>query len=119
MKRRSALIIESDAQSAKLLSTVLEREGWLVIVSHSVEGGRRLLDVMRTDLIVLEPGSSHDVAVGYVYALRRASADSVPIVIVSSVNDWSPLPPGCLGFVRKPIDITTFPAQLTTFLEGS
>ncbi len=118
MKRRSALIIEPDAQSAKLLSRILERDGWLVIVAHSVEGGRRLLDAMRTDVILLEPGGPHDAAVGHVYALRRASSDSVPIVVVSSDNDWSSLPPGCVGYVRKPIDIATFATQLAAFLEG-
>jgi DNA-binding response OmpR family regulator len=113
----SALIIEPDAQSAKLFSTVLEQAGWVVVVAHSVEAGRRLLGVLRTDLIVLEPGGAMESRLGHVYSLVKASGSTVPIAIVSSANGWLPLPAGCVGYLRKPIDVATFATELAALLE--
>ena|SRR5689334_9018555 len=118
MARRSALIVDSDAGSAKLASLLLEQVGWLALVAHSVDAGRRVLDLLQVSVVVLEPGPSHERGVAYLHAFR-AAFPQLPIAIVST-NGWDAIAEreGC-HFIRKPLDVATFATQLIAIVEGS
>ena len=120
---RTALVIDPDPQSAKLVAVVLESEGWQVQVPATfVDAERALLTGARPDVILIElmPLTS---GLAFVETIkRRPATKSIPIVAVSSFNGDDVqrviVEAGCSGYFRKPIDVTTFAADLDLMLGG-
>jgi len=110
-------VIDTDANSAKLLAVVLERAGCLVVVTHSVEAAKRLLDLLRFHIMVLEPGTLRDIGLDHAHALQRHTRGETPLVIVSSSADWADV--RCAGYFQKPIDVAKFATNLLSILEGT
>jgi two-component system cell cycle response regulator DivK len=117
---RSALLIDDDEPSLKLQRVVLEAEGWVVIAVRTPNEAAELLRTMRADVIVTDlfPPNPIDT----IRDLRRAAADT-PIVAVTARNgpetEFQALAAGCSRFLRKPIDVGTFAAQLEPYCGGS
>lgn len=113
----SVLLIDADAPSLKLERIVLEEADWRVIAVPSAAAALDVLTRTRphlivTDLPVQEPFE-------YITDLRVAALDT-PIVVVTAIGgpatEFRTLSAGCVGFIRKPIDVTTFASQLAAFL---
>jgi two-component system cell cycle response regulator DivK len=113
----SVLLIDSDEPSRKLARLVLEEAKWRVVVVGSTGAARALLAETTPDLIVTEI----EAVDGYAQVTElRLSALDVPIIAVTSLrgprSELRAFTAGCSGFIPKPIDITTFPAQLLAFV---
>lgn len=114
----SVLLIDRDPPSVKLARLVLEDAGWNVITASSVEVALDLVARVRpllvvTDLVPPDPFAA-------ITNLRRVLRDT-PIVAVTSLDgpsiELGALSAGCDGYLRKPIDVSTFASQLRTFIK--
>jgi two-component system cell cycle response regulator DivK len=113
----TVLLIDSDEPSRKLARLLLEEARWRVVAVESAEAARGVLAEMTPDLIVTEI----EAVDGYAQITElRLSALDVPIIAVTSHRgprtELRAFTAGCSGFIQKPIDITTFPAQLLAFI---
>lgn len=118
--RRSVLLVDDDEPSVKLARVVLEDAGWRVYAAPNLERAERLLASAVPALVVTE--LLRPDPFGHLSKLRLAALD-IPIVAVTARSgpgtEFRTLMAGCVGFIRKPIDITKFSNQLLAFLGGS
>lgn len=107
------LIVDDDAASAKLLTVLLQSDGYHTRTADSAEQALLLLQDLRPCAIVVDlvlPLMS-----GLLLA-QRLKADprtrDVPVIAVTAVNGGElerlALEAGCQAFVRKPIDPASF-----------
>jgi two-component system, cell cycle response regulator DivK len=110
----SVLLIDDDERSLKLARVVLEEAGWVVMSAPTFE--EAILE-KSPQLIVIELAKPAPFAL--VTNIRLAVLDT-PIVAVTSLDgpqtEFRALTAGCSGFIRKPIDVTTFATQLLAFI---
>jgi CheY-like chemotaxis protein len=114
------LIIEDDPQSARLVTRVLEREGYETIVATEGLTGLKIAGQGDIDLILLDLGlpdiSGHTIA-----ALINRIPGNIPVVAVTASADHASerraLTFGCDGYITKPIDTRAFPGQIGVFLK--
>jgi two-component system cell cycle response regulator DivK len=116
---RSVLIIDNDEPSVKLARTVLEAEGWRIMHASRGEHASAVLKSVRPSLIVTALSVPVHAAFELVRELRT-QARNIPIIAVTALNgpetELAALRAGCSGYIRKPIDISTFSAQLSAYL---
>jgi two-component system cell cycle response regulator DivK len=115
------LLIEDNIQNRYLATFLLEKSGFTVIPATDGRLGVELAARARPDLILLDidlPGMD-----GYAVAEKlRANPElrSIPIIAVTSyamVGDRERvLAAGCDGYIEKPINPTTFVAEIRQFL---
>jgi DNA-binding response OmpR family regulator len=115
----SLLIIDNDEPSVKLARTVLEADGWRIMHAPDGEHAYAVLNSVRPSLIVTALSVPIRNALELVRELRT-QARNVPIIAVTALNgpdtELAALQAGCSGYIRKPIDISTFSAQLSAYL---
>jgi CheY-like chemotaxis protein len=115
------LVVDDNATNLKLASEVLELEGYQVLRANDAEDALTVLRHERPDLILM------DIAMPGMDGLeltRRLKADvllqSIPIVALSAFamkgDDEKAIESGCDGYITKPINTRTFPAQVRAFL---
>ncbi|MDX1663207.1 MAG: response regulator [Candidatus Promineifilaceae bacterium] len=117
------LYIEDDIGSQRLVSRVLENKGYDVVIASEGLQGIHLARESRPSLILMDlnlPGMN-----GREITTRLRSLpnfERIPIVALTA--NTSPghreqaLAAGCDGFLTKPINISSFPDEVTSFLEG-
>jgi signal transduction histidine kinase len=114
------LHIEDDAGSRLLVRKVLAAAGHEVLDASSGLEGVRLAKQSAPDLVIVDLNIPD--LDGYEVALRLRGTDSlssVPIVAITAEGDReTSLAVGCDGFIEKPIDVRSFPAQIERFLGG-
>jgi signal transduction histidine kinase len=116
--------VEDDPASVRLVRRVLESAGCQVI---SVSDGLSAIEVAKRempDLILMDINISG--LDGYEVTTRLRSIRQmreVPIIAVTAAtlkgDRERSLIAGCSGYIPKPIDVDTFPAQLCSFLRGT
>jgi two-component system, cell cycle response regulator DivK len=119
--KKSALLIEDNAQNLYLVTYLLESHGYIVVAASNGARGIELARESRPSLILLDiqlPGVD-----GYAVArmLRQeAEMRQVPIVAVTSYamagDREKALAAGCDGYLEKPIDPETFVSQIEEIL---
>ena len=120
MKSR-ILVVDDNATNLKLASEVLEMEGHEVLRAVDAEDALAVLRLHVPDLILM------DIALPGMDGLeltRRLKVDArlrtVPIVALSAFamkgDEEKALASGCDGYITKPINTRTFPAQVQNFL---
>jgi CheY-like chemotaxis protein len=116
---RSVLIIDNDEPSVKLARTVLEPDDWRIIHAPDGEHAYAVLKSVRPSLIVTALSVPIRAAFELVRELRTQARD-IPIIAVTALNgpetELAALHAGCSGYIRKPIDISTFSAQLSAYV---
>lgn len=118
------LLIEDNEQNRYLLSYLLERHGYEV---HCASEGRRGIEiaVQLTPKVILL-----DIQLPVLdgYSVARALRDhsqlrDTPIIAVTSYampgDHEKALQAGCSGYIEKPIDATTFVAEMESILQRS
>jgi signal transduction histidine kinase len=99
---------------------VLAAAGHEVLDAASGLEGVRLAKTSQPDLVIVDLNIPD--LDGYEVALRLRGTDSlasVPIVAITAEGDReTSLAVGCDGFIEKPIDVRSFPAQIQRFLGG-
>jgi len=110
------LVIDDDAASRDLLSRILERDGYRVVVAASGADGLDLTHRLRPDAITLDvmmPEMN-----GWT-VLSTLKADpvlkSIPVLLISIVDEASTaMAMGASNFIAKPVD----PQRLLAIMSG-
>jgi two-component system cell cycle response regulator DivK len=120
--QRTILLIEDNEQNRYLVSYLLEKHGYTVVCASDGKRGIQVALSLEPALILLDiqlPGMD-----GYAVAraLRGyATLRQVPIIAVTSYampgDQEKALESGCTGYIEKPIDPSTFVAQMERNLQ--
>lgn len=118
------LIIEDNAQNRYLLSFLLEKNGYEVIVACDGPAGIHTARFSKPNLVLLDiqlPGLD-----GYTVARTLKSTPEtahIPIVAITSYamagDREKGLEAGCDGYMEKPIEPTTFAQEIARYLTPS
>jgi CheY-like chemotaxis protein len=117
------LVVEDNLTNQLLTSSVLEREGFQVVLAESSEDALRLLTANRPDLILMDvqlPGTD---GLTFTRALKAAPETAgIPVVALTAHamngDREDALAAGCAGYISKPINTRTFGAQVQRFLRN-
>ncbi len=124
MNRSSILVVDDNPTNLKLVSDVLEFEGYAILKAEHAEEAQVVLQSNRPDLILM------DIALPGMDGLtltRRLKADAVlgriPIVALTAFamkgDEQKALDAGSDGYITKPIDTRTLPDQVAGWLPGA
>lgn len=115
------LIVDDNATNLKLASEVLGMEGHSVLRAGDANEALAILRNSRPDLILMDialPGMDGLELTRQLKA--RPDLAGVPIVALSAFamrgDEERALSAGCDGYITKPINTRTFPAQVTAYL---
>lgn len=118
------IIVEDQPDNLKLLTTLLTIKGHLVV---GLPSGHRLLDVMRTqqpppELVLLDiqlPGRDGYELLEELKSLPERSWKVVALTAHALPEDRARAgAAGFDGYITKPIDVRTFPAEVARYLGG-
>lgn len=117
------LYVEDDPGSQILVSRVLMAEGYQVLLADSGLEGIRMANTERPDMILMDINISDLDGYEVTTKLRSVKAlKNIPIVALTANvlkgDKERALIAGCTGYISKPIDVDTFPAQVKNFLQG-
>lgn len=119
---RKILVVDDMPESIRLVKKVLEVRGYKVIEAQTGADAINTAQTEFPDLILMDvrlPGG-----IDGLEATRRIKALSqlahIPILAMTAsvrLEDmhWA-LDAGCVGFIRKPIDINEFPKQVAQYI---
>ncbi len=119
---RTILVVDDKEENRRLLRKVLTRRGYAVIEVASGEEALESVSQERPDLVLMDIRLRE--GIDGIETTRRIKAmpelAHIPIVaITASVTPddmQRALDSGCSGFIRKPIDVETFPSQVAGYL---
>jgi putative two-component system response regulator len=101
------LVVDDDPQGRGVLSRILQEYGYVCRVASEVREARRVLELMRPDLVLSDvrmPGDSGITLLEYI----RAEFPFLPVVLVSGLQGidvaMGALELGAYGWVSKPFD---------------
>ena len=119
---RKALVVEDDADIVELVSLYLAKDGWDV---ESVADGKRALEKARRgsyQLIILDiqlPGRDGYELLEELKGLPERSWKVVALTAHALPEDRTRASAaGFDGYITKPIDVRTFPAEVARYLGG-
>ncbi|MBK6325638.1 MAG: hybrid sensor histidine kinase/response regulator [Chloroflexi bacterium] len=125
MTEKSAriLYIEDDHASRRLVERVLTSRGYEVLVATEGLEGINLAREQKPQLILMDINLPNMDGREITTRLRSLpNFSNVPIVAltanISAGSRELALAAGCTGFMTKPIDVATFPADVERFLQG-
>lgn len=116
------LVVDDNATNLKLASEVLEMEGHEVLRAEDADAALIHLSQCRPDLILMDialPGMDGLELTRLIKTNPQTS--DVPIVALSAFamkgDEEKALASGCNGYITKPINTRTFPAQILSYLQ--
>jgi two-component system, chemotaxis family, chemotaxis protein CheY len=114
---KTALIVEPDPQSAKLLGVVLQQAGFETQAVGSAEAAMTLLGSLRFHVVITELELPVMTGLGLIQAIRSTPAiQETPIVVATSNHGHETKrvarAAGCNKFTAKPIEGASFGAQV-------
>jgi two-component system cell cycle response regulator DivK len=118
------LVIEDNPDSAELEKRVLAARGFDVLAAADAETGLQLAVDEQPDAIVLDlglPDADGQTLVGW---MRRVPALAhTPIIACTAWPEETARQMveayGCDGYIRKPISVSTFAAQIAAYLRAA
>ena len=118
------LLVEDNASNQLLVRAVLEPAGFRVEVASTATQALEHLKTQTPSLILMDlelPGKD---GLSLTRLLKSMSpTTAIPVVAMTSHTSlqWrnDALEAGCTGFISKPIDVHTFPARVSEFLDGA
>lgn len=115
------LVVDDNPTNLKLASELLEMEGYEVLRASDAEEAQSILGEARPELILMDialPGMD-----GLALTRKLKSTPGlahVPIIALSAFamkgDEEKALASGCNGYITKPINTRTFPAQIKEHL---
>ncbi len=115
------LLIEDNEKNAYLVTFILGKYGYEVIHARDGESGISLACQIKPDLILLD--IQLPVMDGYAVARELTGKENlrgIPIVAVTSYamsgDRERIMSTGCVGYIEKPINPTTFMAEIKNYL---
>ena len=119
--KATILVIEDNERNMYLVAFILEKSGYQVIQARDGQAGIALARQIKPDLILLD--IQLPVMDGYAVArelTKNGELRDTPLVAVTSyamVGDRERvLAAGCVGYIEKPINPTTFVAEIEQYL---
>jgi two-component system, cell cycle response regulator DivK len=118
------LIVEDNEKNLKLVRDILEYRGHRTIEATTAEEGIELAASQLPDLILMDirlPGMDGMAALEVLRADPRTAGIAIVAVTASVMpEDRDRFAEGGFdGFIEKPIDVKSFPAQVQSFLDGA
>jgi CheY-like chemotaxis protein len=115
------LVVEDNEANQLLACSVLEREGFRVVVAGNAKEAMERLSTQKPDLILMDVQLPGEDGLGLA---RRLKADprtsTIPIVALTAhamVGDKEEaLAAGCAGYIPKPINTRTFGGQVRQYI---
>jgi two-component system cell cycle response regulator DivK len=118
------LCVEDNPENRTLLRRILAAEGYAVSEASNAFEALQIALVQPPDLVLLDVNMPH--VDGLTLAARLKSYPSlvhVPVVAITANvmrgDRERSLSAGCDGYIQKPIDVDTLPAQVARFLHPS
>ena len=118
------LYIEDNPDNRKLVSRVLNAEGFTVFSAEDAPEGFTILQTQTPDIILMDiqlPGID-----GYTMTTelrKKEQLNKVPIVAltanVMSDDEQKSLQAGCNGFILKPINVDKLPDQVRSYIQNA
>ena len=118
------LVVEDDQASRRLVTAILELEGYDVEVATTAAQASRLIIERGPDLILMDVQLPGEDGLSFT---RRLKADpltaGIPIVavtaLVTSGDRERTIAAGCDGYLAKPVDTRTFASDIRRFLRST
>jgi len=121
MSGEKILLVEDNEVNRRLAEFLLRSQGYEVLEAASAEQAFEILATERPDLIVMDIQLPD---MDGLEATRRLKEDpllrNIPVVAVTSFamtgDHESAVAAGCIGYITKPIDKTTFIGEIASHL---
>jgi CheY-like chemotaxis protein len=115
------LLVEDNPANQLLTSSVLEREGFQVLVAESSVDALAHLTTNMPDLILMDVQLPGVDGLSFTKALKSTPETAgIPVVALTAHamngDREQALAAGCAGYISKPIDTRTFAAQVQLYL---
>ena len=117
---KTALVIEDNEDNMKLITFILEKNGYSTIMAENGKTGIELAIKERPDFILLDIQLPDVDGMEVLKAIRGSEANGeIPIIAITSYamsgDREKLLQAGCNGYIEKPIDPETIIAQIKQF----
>ena len=114
--QRKLLIIDDEEDLCLLLKDYFIKKGYEVYISHTLNGGRELLDATRADVVFLD----NNLPDGIGWDMAPGIAKSLPetyLVLVSAFHPSAPVMPEGANYrvIEKPISLAELNRQFAGF----
>lgn len=117
------LVIEDNAQSARLVAKILRQHGHDVLVAEDGETGLTMVFEHPLDLVLVDlglPDIDGQTVVGVIR--QQEELNGVPLIAFTAWPEETAISMakayGCDGIITKPIDTRTFNDQIEGYLRG-
>jgi CheY-like chemotaxis protein len=115
------LVVDDNPTNLKLVSDVLEFEGYEILKAADAEEAQVILAATQPDLILMDialPGMDGLTLTRILKSDDRTRGIRVVALTAFAMkgDEQKALAAGCDGYVTKPIDTRKFPTQVMTFL---
>ncbi len=122
MKKKKVLVVDDDKKSRYLVSFLLEKEGFKVIIATNGLEGIEAARKQQVDLIIMDVKMPKMDGYETTKRIRRLKKyKSIPIIALTSYamteDKERALKAGCTGYIPKPITPETFISEIKKFLE--
>ncbi len=116
------LVVDDNATNLKLVSDVLEFEGYAMLKATDAEMAQEIIRNAPPDLILMDialPGMD-----GLTLTRKLKSSDETRHIVIVALtafamkgDDLKAKDAGCDGYITKPIDTRTLPDAVTAYLQ--
>ena len=122
MKKKKILVVDDDKKSRYLVSFLLEKESFEVIMATNGLEGIEAARKQQVDLIIMDVKMPKMDGYETTKRIRRLEKyKSIPIIALTSYamteDKERALKAGCTGYIPKPITSETFISEIKKFLE--
>jgi len=122
MKKKKVLVVDDDKKSRYLVSFLLEKESFEVIMATNGLEGIEAARKQQVDLIIMDVKMPKMDGYETTKRIRRLKKyKSIPIIALTSYamteDKERALKAGCTGYIPKPITSETFISEIKKFLE--
>ena len=118
----NVVVIEDNAQSARLAARLLKKAGYLVTTAEDGEIGLITVGEQQPDIILIDlglPDIDGQTVIGLIREIPKM--ENVPIVAFTAypidIAQHMAKTYGCVGLISKPIDTHQFAGQVAGFLK--
>lgn len=122
MERKKILVVDDDKKNRYLVSFLLEKEGFEVVIATNGLEGIEAAKKQQVDLIIMDikmPKMDGHEATRRIRRLKKYK--SIPILALTSYamlkDKEKAMKAGCTGYISKPITPETFTEEIKKLLE--
>jgi len=120
--RPIVLVVEDNETSMKLVSVLLERDGYNVLEARSAEQAIATTRAQRPDLILMDLGLPGMDGLAATRILKKdPQTDGIPVIALTAhamkADEDRAMEAGCAGYIPKPVDTRAFPGIIARWVE--